>query len=225
MVACENWNAETVRHLLERGADMHKCANDGSTALHHAANSRVDEFRKTPIIQVLHQLRASDIDARDSNGATPLLLACRVGRLHVVEKLLNMGTDISLADNNGVDPITAAELTRDERLDDPELRETSVANAEKILELLKDYKLMYNTAKPKPKQKLEKPTSIATAKPKSKSKSKSKSKPKSTAVQNKTKSARKQTKKREPSPTPSRSQSPETVAVGGWNLRHRKAEN
>ena len=43
----------------------------------------------------------SDVNAKDKNGDTALILAANNGKVEVVEKLLGKGADVNLADKNG----------------------------------------------------------------------------------------------------------------------------
>ncbi len=69
-VACYRGNYEIVKLLLEKDADVHAIAGDGSTALIQAG--RGDETGK--IIQLLIT-KGADVNAKDKNGTTAFIKA------------------------------------------------------------------------------------------------------------------------------------------------------
>jgi ankyrin repeat protein len=81
-------DADSVRFLLEQGADPNLRNEVGATALMWA----VDEFEKTRLL-VEH---GADVSARSGDGRTPLLIAAGLfGNTEVIKLLLERGADLS----------------------------------------------------------------------------------------------------------------------------------
>ena len=72
------------------------------TSLHHAA--------KKGDAESLRQLAAqgADVNARDSSGDTPLILAVRKGRLEAVRSLIEQGADVNISGSWGYWPLVIA---------------------------------------------------------------------------------------------------------------------
>ncbi|XP_068517573.1 DNA-binding protein RFXANK isoform X1 [Anas acuta] len=78
---------ETVRHLLEWGADPHALAKERESALSLASMGGYTDI----VIMLLE--RNADINIYDWNGGTPLLYAVRGNHVKCVEALLGNGED------------------------------------------------------------------------------------------------------------------------------------
>ncbi|KAM6294806.1 DNA-binding protein RFXANK, partial [Aegotheles albertisi] len=81
---------ETVRHLLEWGADPHALAKERESALSLASMGGY-----TDIVTMLLE-RNVDINIYDWNGGTPLLYAVRGNHVKCVEALLGNGGDLHM---------------------------------------------------------------------------------------------------------------------------------
>lgn len=82
--------------LLEAGSDPNHQDNTGRTPLHAAVASDAQG--------VFHILRANpntNLNAKMSDGTTPLVLAARLAVEGMVEELVNADVDINLADESG----------------------------------------------------------------------------------------------------------------------------
>ncbi|XP_068020999.1 DNA-binding protein RFXANK isoform X2 [Melanerpes formicivorus] len=93
---------ETVRHLLEWGADPHALAKERESALALASMGGY-----TDIVTMLLE-RNVDINIYDWNGGTPLLYAVRGNHVKCVEALLARGADLTTEADSGYTPMDLA---------------------------------------------------------------------------------------------------------------------
>ncbi|NWU90946.1 RFXK protein, partial [Upupa epops] len=93
---------ETVRHLLEWGADPHALAKQRESALSLASMGGYTD------IVVLLLDRNVDINSYDWNGGTPLLYAVRGNHVKCVEALLARGADLTTEADSGYTPMDLA---------------------------------------------------------------------------------------------------------------------
>lgn len=103
--AVKRGDAQTVRTLLQRQTDVNAPEDDGTTALHWAAE-RED-------LETVKLLIRSGADAKSRNryGATPLLAACISGNAAIVEALLQAGADPGTASADGETVLMVASRT------------------------------------------------------------------------------------------------------------------
>uniref|UniRef100_A0A669QA12 Regulatory factor X associated ankyrin containing protein n=1 Tax=Phasianus colchicus TaxID=9054 RepID=A0A669QA12_PHACC len=93
---------ETVRHLLEWGADPHLLAKERESALSLASMGGYTDI----VIMLLE--RNVDINIYDWNGGTPLLYAVRGNHVKCVEALLARGADLTTEADSGYTPMDLA---------------------------------------------------------------------------------------------------------------------
>ena len=88
-------NLETVKILLEQGADVDLQSNDGNTALIYASRDGNLETVKFLLEQ------GADINLQSNDGWTALIMALRFGNLGIMKFLLEQGANVNLQDDKG----------------------------------------------------------------------------------------------------------------------------
>lgn len=109
--AANFWNAELIRLLLSRGADINSTDKRGWTALHGIASIyglRVAPEYREPLDLLLEAGAAVDVPAPD--GTTPLLLAVAANNFTVAEQLVKRGANLDAVNNRGLSPREEARL-------------------------------------------------------------------------------------------------------------------
>ena len=101
-------HTKTAKLLLESGADANDKYNQGSqsTLLHAVVTHSGWNFRN-PKIGVLLD-KGADIEAKDDDGQTPLMVAVHKGIVVTVNFLLEKGADVEAKDNRGQTPLMVA---------------------------------------------------------------------------------------------------------------------
>ncbi len=85
-------HVDTVKNLIEAGADVNVKAKDGSTALMCASTGEVAKI----LIEA-----GADINAKDKTGETALMSATRKFRTGIVKVLIEAGADVNAANPDG----------------------------------------------------------------------------------------------------------------------------
>ena len=88
--------ADVVQLLLDAHSDVTACAAFDYSALGLASLKGYHD-----IVQLLLRHGGSDLEARNTNGATPLLLAAGASHSDIVDVLLENGASVDAADNLG----------------------------------------------------------------------------------------------------------------------------
>ena len=99
-----SWQVETAQLLLDRGADINSCRNDGATALHVAAN-----FGQVGFTQMLLE-RGARTNDQDPEGETPLHWAVHGQHHQNIRLLLEHGADVNVRRNSGETPGSPSQL-------------------------------------------------------------------------------------------------------------------
>lgn len=109
--------AETILDLLDAGANIEAKDNEGMTPLHIAV--RLNVTNKTRALldaesntdsEVMNAIQTllsagADVEAKDVNGRTPLLVAARQNEVNVTKSLLSAGANTEAMDNDGMGPL------------------------------------------------------------------------------------------------------------------------
>lgn len=90
-----NHHYDIIRLLLKYGADIKKL-KDSYDPLHYM----VENNQMDLLILLLDHI---DVDDKDIDGVTPLMLAAKLGRKDMIRVLLDRGADVNCTDNNGKD--------------------------------------------------------------------------------------------------------------------------
>ncbi|XP_061457980.1 DNA-binding protein RFXANK [Rhineura floridana] len=93
---------ETVRSMLEWGADPHILAKERESALSLASTGGYTD------IVILLLEKAVDVNTYDWNGGTPLLYAVRGNHVKCIEALLAWGADLTIEADSGYTPMDLA---------------------------------------------------------------------------------------------------------------------
>eukprot|EP01087_Luapelamoeba_hula_P003141 TRINITY_DN1295_c0_g2_i11.p1 TRINITY_DN1295_c0_g2~~TRINITY_DN1295_c0_g2_i11.p1 ORF type:complete len:1352 (+),score=256.35 TRINITY_DN1295_c0_g2_i11:242-4057(+) len=90
---------EVVERLITAGADVHATGPNGETPMHLAA--RCSNIPTAPECVRLLSLRGADIDVKDQEGNTPIMVSAKFGSANVATLLANLGADLEVSDNQG----------------------------------------------------------------------------------------------------------------------------
>jgi len=94
---------ETVKMLIQRGANPTLVSTNGSTALHFAARRGNDQVAEL----LVHHAKV-DVNAKDSTHMTALHLACVSGNVAISKMLLERGADIRAKSTELMTPLHIA---------------------------------------------------------------------------------------------------------------------
>ena len=102
-LAAEHVRLEAIRFLVEKGADINARDHEGASALDEAVwRGSLD----TVAILLVHGASLNGLDT--ATGATPINEAAFMGRDDIVEYLLRLRPDLTIADKNGRRPLETA---------------------------------------------------------------------------------------------------------------------
>ena len=93
--------------VLEKTSDVNVCGKDGMTPLHIVCCSEKSQHAHFKIAKVLVS-HGANVNAQDTCGSTPLLLACHSNQIEMVEFLLASGCDANIPDHEGRTPFSVA---------------------------------------------------------------------------------------------------------------------
>jgi ankyrin repeat protein len=91
---------DAVLAALEEGADVNARDHGDWTALHWVVDMGMVAGERERIVDALVAARG-DVNARDLEGSTPLMIACRAGNGDLVRQLINAGAAINVCNEKG----------------------------------------------------------------------------------------------------------------------------
>jgi ankyrin repeat protein len=96
--AAEKGNLEAIKSCLENGADVngHELFTRTTALIEAAKNGHAD------CVKILLLAKDVDVDAKDKNGFTALIISAEKGYANVVTQLLTKGGDVNEMTNGGV---------------------------------------------------------------------------------------------------------------------------
>ena len=98
VASCKRGNQLVVKELIKAGADVNRVGGESSRITPmHAAAARGN----SNIVHALLDSGNADLDARDYNTSTALMLACRGGHLRCARLLMDLGADWHLQSSGG----------------------------------------------------------------------------------------------------------------------------
>jgi ankyrin repeat protein len=100
--AVSNGYVNSVKVLLDKGADINMKNINGDTVLLNASN-----LGQTEMVKMFLE-KGADVNACNNWGRTPMIDATRCRRTEIVSILLDNGADINKAENNGDTPLYVA---------------------------------------------------------------------------------------------------------------------
>lgn len=101
--AVVNVNTNVLEIFLSKGADIGVLGSQNETALHWAMEPHLlDTFTWLLVLNII------DVDAKDTQGRTPLLMAAALGYVEHCTLLLDHGADIEISDSCSTTPLIVA---------------------------------------------------------------------------------------------------------------------
>jgi len=141
MVAIEKGNYETVKALIEAGANVRAPDNQGDRPHLNLLPWEMRRYNKKDFFRIAEYLveHGVNVNEQDRDGVTPLHVSVRAGQLDVVKFLLEHGADPCIRDNvTNMTPIGYVSfLTK--TYDDTKIAPENFELSDKMEELLKKY--------------------------------------------------------------------------------------
>ncbi|RSL66374.1 hypothetical protein CEP53_003414 [Fusarium sp. AF-6] len=109
LLACAERKWETIRELIDIGAKVHAADSDDMTPLHYLASKVDDATLISTLTKGLDDEAIQHLtELRNRDGRTPLHVAAMRGELDIINKLLELGADSDLIDEQGKSPLFLA---------------------------------------------------------------------------------------------------------------------
>ncbi|VDM97292.1 unnamed protein product [Thelazia callipaeda] len=107
IIAAMNGFLDVCKLLVNSGADEGHKDNDGAVALHYAVTHADSELSKI-------LMTSTTVQATDTRGVHPLIIAAQRSSVEVVEELLRAGAPVQLQSHDGLSSLRAAALNGNE---------------------------------------------------------------------------------------------------------------
>ncbi|MCX5857216.1 MAG: ankyrin repeat domain-containing protein [Deltaproteobacteria bacterium] len=101
---------ETVKALIDKGADVNEKGQDNFTPLHWAAY-----YGKTEMVKILLS-KGAQANAGSTSYGTPLIIAAQYGFTDTVKVLVEKGADVNMTDGAGRTALSYAEIGKYEAI-------------------------------------------------------------------------------------------------------------
>ena len=108
-IAVENDNAETLKCLIDGGADVNKTDSDNNSMLMLAV-----ECDKSACAEYLIEAGA-DVNCRNEKGDTALFVAVQNKNAQILDSLITAGVDVNITNSEGMPAIKQATVNNDDK--------------------------------------------------------------------------------------------------------------
>jgi len=102
-ISCEKRNLNIIKYLIKKGAKTDINNSTGNSLLNIVCKTESKESLE--ILNYFIKELKIDINSKDKNGNTPLLIACYFGNIEIISKLLESGANINIQNNYGDSPL------------------------------------------------------------------------------------------------------------------------
>jgi ankyrin repeat protein len=100
-------DAKKLQQLIDQDKDVIKHVDRSGNTLSHLA-----AMHKSPgCIKILIE-NGAEIDAKNFQGFTPLMLSCSTSNMEITKLLINAGANINTQNQNGTSPLTCHRVLR-----------------------------------------------------------------------------------------------------------------
>ncbi|ORY16673.1 ankyrin, partial [Neocallimastix californiae] len=113
-ISCEKGNLSIIKYLIENGAETDKCNSTGNSPLNLLC--KIESEKSLKIINYLIKNAKVDINFKDKNGNTPLLMASYFRNNEIILKLIENGADPNIQNNFGNTPLIVSYYFKNEKI-------------------------------------------------------------------------------------------------------------
>ena len=125
---------EIVDALLEHDVDINARDKNNNTILHHTIESR-DRDKIEALVS-----RGANIEMRNADGYTPLMLAADIGESDIVKELIKSGADVHATDNEETHDALSLAWQALKKEQEKTFKSPQIGHYKRIIELLKRHR-------------------------------------------------------------------------------------